>query len=1048
MRILHFSDFHLDKNPADIGKSQMLLKNMIESIKPYHQKRRIDLIIFTGDMINKGGCSFSDIKDGFQTFMYLIINPLLMALDLKKERFIFCPGNHDTDRTKDNKFAELGLTNQLNDAKSLEDFYDDPNSSDVMRRILDFKEFEKSYYEGCSDLLFDFSNFQSNFKLNIDNKNIGITALNTAWRCWDSKTDKGKILMGARQIGDSESFLYDCDIKIAISHHSYTWMNNFEVLQLEKIITKDYDMYFCGHTHSNNAEYCIKPEGRAFRLVAPGLMSVNLNENDYQYRNGFSIIDYDLDNAFVETMLFFQNGGLKFIQDKSHGNDGIWHVDIPIGEEQQQRKKIQEVIIGIKEEIEYLNKHLLSYNADTKAPKTFNEIFVTPRLSVKKLVNNGINEEQEFEEEDISIDDIVESDDNFIIFGIKESGKTVLLDKFLLEILSKNNGTETLPAVIHFNEIKNDIERSIRDYWHLKRTSSAQLIKQCKIILLVDDLDFADTQRMDCIVSFIKEHPNTRLIATCLETQKNDLILESYTCPYIDYKRVEINEFNSRQIKILAQNWIAENNNPEAKAKKVELLINAFSSIDLPRTPFAVSMFLWILERQQVYKPQNHAILIKQFLESLLQSNESKGALREQFDYINKSSLLGVLAKEMLDKGNPNYFLPSSRVLEIIEKHMEDLKFPFYNAKKEMDNFLNLGILTEDEKGRITFRFSCFFEYYLYVFMEQDEDFKKYVFSPEMFTRFSNEIIYYTGIHRNEKDVLKMIVDTLEYDYIDINDIVFKKIKSVDDFFNVDKSLIEHLSVSDLMQVLPDKQTEIEKEAENDAKLNRKKGSERQGIIEKKDSNKFNDYGKLLLLSMNVLKNSEEIKEEGIKKAYYTTVLRNSISYMVLFKLICEEIINHSSYYSQQRIEDLKFCLRLLPVLHETLISEHMGTYKLTGVIQEKLQEDYIGNSVSEMEMFLSTFLYVDLKGEKYTEVLNKFIAYFKRAYIADACFFKISGYYYTSNDGKLDKILLNALSDMYIRIHQSKKNKKRLDKGKVMKMLINNKNQAKLDSL
>lgn len=41
-------------------------------------------------------------------------------------------------------------------------------------------------------------------------------------------------------------------------------------------------------------------------------------------------------------------------------------------------------------------------------------------------------------------------------------------------------------------------------------------------------------------------------------------------------------------------------------------------------------------------------------------------------------------------------------------KHMEELKFSFYSARKEMNNFLDLGILTEDDKSRITFRFSCF----------------------------------------------------------------------------------------------------------------------------------------------------------------------------------------------------------------------------------------------------------------------------------------------------------------------------------------------------
>ncbi|MFR8656548.1 MAG: hypothetical protein ACLVE2_09860 [Bacteroides caccae] len=169
---------------------------------------------------------------------------------------------------------------------------------------------------------------------------------------------------------------------------------------------------------------------------------------------------------------------------------------------------------------------------------------------------------------------------------------------------------------------------------------------------------------------------------------------------------------------------------------------------------------------------------------------------------------------------------------------------------------------------------------------------------------------------------------------------------------------------------------------------------------------------------------------------------------MILFKLICEEMIKHSSHYSQQRIEDLKFCLRILPVLHQTLISEHIGTYKLTEVIKEKLYEDYQNNNISEMEIFLSTFLYIDLKGEKYIEALNRFISYFNKAYIADACFFKISNYYYTSNDSRLDKIMLNALSDMYIRIHQSKKSDKFLDKSKVMRMLISNKKQNNLKSI
>ena len=153
-------------------------------------------------------------------------------------------------------------------------------------------------------------------------------------------------------------------------------------------------------------------------------------------------------------------------------------------------------------------------------------------------------------------------------------------------------------------------------------------------------------------------------------------------------------------------------------------------------------------------------------------------------------------------------------------------------------------------------------------------------------------------------------------------------------------------------------------------------------------------------------------------------------------------MINNSIKFPKSRIEDLKFCLRLLPVLHEELLRNHMGTFKLTDVIDEKIQEDYKSVLVSEMEQFLSVFLYIDLKGKNWAMELNRFVNSFKKAYIADACFFKLSSYYYESNEEKKDKMLLNNLSDLYIKIHQSNDNGKRINKGKIMNQLMKQRQQ------
>ena len=222
----------------------------------------------------------------------------------------------------------------------------------------------------------------------------------------------------------------------------------------------------------------------------------------------------------------------------------------------------------MKEELENLNHHLLSYTTNSTAPKTFNQIFVMPSITKKIPLKPTGNGTQEFEEIRIeNLDDIINTKDNYIIFGIKESGKTILLDKILFDFLSYRNGQRTLPAFIQFSDIKSDIETCIRDFWHQKKTFSMPLIEQCDIILLVDDIQFSDSRRMGILKSFLDNHPNARLIATCLEAQKNDLILEAYNYSDLQYTRIEINEFNSKQIKSLTNKWIGNTSISKEKEK-------------------------------------------------------------------------------------------------------------------------------------------------------------------------------------------------------------------------------------------------------------------------------------------------------------------------------------------------------------------------------------------------------------------------------------------------------------------------------------------------
>ena len=414
MRIIHFSDFHLDK--SNLTQSNNIVYHLENTLKLINQEKNIDLILFTGDMINQGGQNFPTVEEAFKTFKIVFINRLCNAINLPLSRFIFTIGNHDIRRDYDNQATEYGLKYMLKDLNSVSKIIDNEDSDDSVKRILPFKNFEQNFY---TDVLnnneYKFSKFCSNFKLQIEGRCIGISALNTAWRCWNSKEDKGNIWMGPSQIQNSAEFLSDCELKIAISHHNYEWLKDEERLNDEQLLLKNYDMYFCGHTHSSTGDYKLTPNGNSFEIVAPGILSDNINESNHNYKNGFGLIDYDFDEAKISTSVFKQLDGGKFQKDLNFADNGLWTIEILQGETSTVARKRREALLLIKERVSEMNEHLLSYNTDTIAPKSIQEIFVMPQLTKIDNLDESNGEIKESTIDDFQ--DIIYSDENFIIFG-------------------------------------------------------------------------------------------------------------------------------------------------------------------------------------------------------------------------------------------------------------------------------------------------------------------------------------------------------------------------------------------------------------------------------------------------------------------------------------------------------------------------------------------------------------------------------------------------------------------------------------------------------
>ena len=1031
MRILHISDFHLDQKDKEDNVNHVV-NPLIKRLEKIISEKPINLILFTGDLINIGGKNYSGLDEAFLDFEITLIEPLLKVTSLTKDSFFLVPGNHDLNRISDSIRIEKGLTQDLDSQEKLNDFFKNPEG---VERVKEYKEFENYFYKDAKCKI-NLTPFQSTFKININGLSIGVCCLNSSWRCYDSNTDKGKILIGEKQIIDGLKDISDCNIKIALSHHHYDFLSDFDKEIVEELLKQDFNLLFVGHTHRAKAGFIQDPDGQLFTFCASGTLSSSIRSPEKKFENGFAVIDYDFENKKIISSFYKSEYPKKeFIINSSIGNDGIWLVNIPFGKDVEQIVFEQRLIKQIScDVIPQINCHLLSHSTDTSAPKSLNELFVMPHIVVK--------EEFDAEIEDkiiASLTEIIFNSSNYIVFGTKESGKTIFIDKLLIETLETNKQHHQIPASIDFKELKDNPLKLIREFWSKSNDEAKEVLEKYKVLLFIDNISFDDEDiyKLKALSKFLKDYPNIRYIATYQQLYEEDYPINIELTSMFNYNSITIKQFKTKQIKELIKKWFPESNKYDTP-KKLETLTKAFLALNLPRTPFSVSMFLWIIEKQENFKPINNSTLIENFIEQILKKHDFKETQRERFGYDNKIWIISHIAYKMLKEEKVNYSLSFSTFTSTVDKYLTDKRFDDFKTDKIVETLLNSGIFLKDN-GDVRFRFSCFFEFFLMKQMEKDSEFKDEVLAEENFLIYNNEIDYFTGIHRGETELLKLIIKRLEAGFSDLEEMIMnaqaeKGYKNHDGFFiskdekgNEKPSLINQLNEEKVVTFLPsNKPTEQDLEVIEDNKLELQK--QEKGISKKEGGNSLKNLGKLLVLALRVLNNSEEVldkKNPNLKLESYSTALKKSILFAILHKAVFELFLHNQDKLPKEKVEEFATMNKFLPLLHEMFLFDNIGSQKLTSVVRDKINLDKMEN-VSDFEKALSVFIYADIRGKDYDTIVSDFIKNVKTKYIEDLIFFKLITYYfYRAKDDESEKFYLNLIADLMIKSKGYHRNRK-----------------------
>jgi len=919
-RIVHLSDFHFDQTQIE-DYENFTLKAIQADLQKFNSEKQIDFIVFTGDLVDKGGKSFGDLEYSFLEFEERVITPILSCVGLTKNDFFFVPGNHDIDRNADKVKDEIGMEGWLNSPEIVNQ-YIDSNDTDGRKRMLPFKNYERSFFNNYNGI-YDISDFQSSFIVTKNNTDIGIACFNTSWRCYESEKDKGKIILGERQLTRANKNIQNCEVKIALLHHSFDWLAPFESKTISNMVIKNYDLMFCGHVHEGSSFATSNMYGNIFISVAPSNWSLNMRSNDRSFSNGYSVIDYDPEIKKVTLHARrYSHQKQEFDPNPDLGDEiGIVTHYFPDNKELSKREARNRIVSTIAlNNIDEINTHLLTYNTETKAPKEIDLLFVMPQIV-------GINQYNELKNKSekvaFSLDEICSSNHNLLILGSKESGKTILLDKILLEYTKNLSKYNTIPVLINFEDFKtNRMETTISRFLGISVLQVSQFLVENKVKILIDNLSFNKNNEgmLRKIESFLDAYPAVTVISTCTSSANGEAPLDIYEYPAFSlFKHLHLKPFKTREIRDLSKKWFRDYNEYDSP-EKINNIINIFKTLNIPSTPLAISMFLWILEQQENYKPVNNATMLENFIQRLFKKTSKTEIYSEKFDFTNKERLLSEISLKMYKNNEENYRIKYTELRAFITNYLKIRKFDFRD-EEVLHHFIDKGILVIEKHNSeeyLRFRFACFFQYFLMKNMMFDDSFKAYVLSEENYLSFVDEINYYTGLKRDESLILELVVSRMNEEFKDLTNKINELEQGIDTVFETQKSIASSLDDSFVKNITGTKKTEDQFDELQDKML---ESISQETEISKKEDNisRFEKLERSWTLAAYVLKNTEETKIENLKSDSFNYVLSCAISHSILHKVLLIDYLSKSKKSGNEINEQLVKLEKFLPLVYQLL---------------------------------------------------------------------------------------------------------------------------------
>jgi predicted phosphodiesterase len=996
MNILHVTDFHYS---TDSSLQKRVVKSIIKSIN--EQKLKIDLLFFTGDLVEDG----SNAKN-FSEARIALFDMFSEELSIPKENIIFCPGNHDIDRHNIHGAMKSFFDQKIVSEDSLNDFYkkkNEPVFLDSLKPSNNFYNFLDAYHVPDGNNIRG-ELYSLHFR-KVNEKKLGIVCLNSAWissidKEKFGKEDKGNLLIPHELLEDVKRKMGKVDKRIILVHHPLYFLKDFNFYRTESFIHNEFDLLFSGHVHKIASLSRHSGSNGIFEHVAKASLSSKENLGC-----SFIIIDEIEENKIIVREISCIGDS-----DSCHIGSDVIHT-IPCGLEKAEiigfRKKLFEKIQIEKESAN--NLLLIKENEDKE---DFLTLYNHPIL--KKESEGGFETKKAVS---ISLEEMVQCKDNYLVLGKDKCGKTSLLKRIQLECLINFSRNGKTPFYFDAREFEGkldsdfSIELLVRNYFSINRAKVQEILSTKNFLLLIDNYS-PNSAIAAYLNDFFNDHANISFII-CTEYNLSRTV-DFFQFGESLYEKLFFHDLRRKEIIAYTDKRLS---NYQKKEEVQTKIIQLCKQLELPLNYWTISLLLLIHNKSSDSYSKNLFSILEVCVDEIFGKKQlllSKS--RISFDQLK--TICAELAKELFKHHKESiYSAPYQKILSQIDKTISSNDRISANSRDVFDYLLSCSILKQKNKDDFyVFRLNGFFEYFLALQMTKDSEFKNEILHDDInYLGFKNQLEIYCGFKRDDLNFLRTVYEKSKdkitpifkpYNESKDNELL-KKIQTPEAIEDVCRkvSVQKALNSQEIAEI---------EDITNELQINAEVHPMKEMDPNKIDSELIERYLSILSRTFRNLDEISGNKDEITEIFNYIINCYCDFGYFIIeeFAEITKHEIDKEGEIDIENFPELallRFISNFSPILTQSFLNDSVGHYSLERMIKDEIKKLEIESSKNQYKLFLLYFLLLDIDLSSNREYIQIALEKIKMPVLKYAIFIKLN--YYLAFKSTSNKLLQKELS-------------------------------------